>query len=305
MHISYSGPTDFIIMVTAVYPWRGTLSFKSFFLVSSQNIYIYIYYYITFSYHGNLYYIKLYWWRVTEWLCITHFTWCYRNKHTLHNKHTLSLPFIVIWTTHALSNPAMGLFDWLPACVDPIGRQLMNNTASDWSRPLWRCWLHNGCASYYSSTMKWKMWNRGHFGAVKEGCWQNTANYPGWKGFNGGVSELTCRAMTPGDADGADTAFKVDSRYYWRLFPIRFGWSCEDRVCSECSINTASICHDKVWTAGAQSLQQPRTMTAPAPRGSTCWSPEPKTEPGRRRTESSGVTWRGWTTGVQPPSGSG
>lgn len=42
MHISYSGPTDFIIMVTAVYPWRGTLSFKSFFLVSSQNIYIYI-----------------------------------------------------------------------------------------------------------------------------------------------------------------------------------------------------------------------------------------------------------------------
>lgn len=93
MHISYSGPTDFIIMVTAVYPWRGTLSFKSFFLVSSQNIYIYIYYYITFSYHGNLYYIKLYWWRVTEWLCITHFTWCYRNKHTLHKKTYIKSSF--------------------------------------------------------------------------------------------------------------------------------------------------------------------------------------------------------------------
>ena len=139
MHISYSGPAYFIIMATTVYPWRGTLSFKSFLLVSSQNIYIYIYYYITFSYHGILYYIKLCWWRVTEWLCITHFTWCYRNKHTLHKKkkNTLSLPFTVIWTTHALSNPAVGPFDSLPACVDPIGRQLMNNTASDWSRPLW------------------------------------------------------------------------------------------------------------------------------------------------------------------------
>lgn len=58
-----------------------------------HKIFIYIYYYITFSYHGNLYYIKLYWWRVTEWLCITHFTWCYRNKHTLHKKTYIKSSF--------------------------------------------------------------------------------------------------------------------------------------------------------------------------------------------------------------------
>lgn len=31
---------------------------------------------------------------------------------------------------------ARGLFDWLPGCVDLIGREVMNNTECDWSSPL-------------------------------------------------------------------------------------------------------------------------------------------------------------------------